>query len=216
MRHNQTRTHLHRICVNVEILDRPLPSSMTGSSLIPTIQSPVPRQRFHCQSRAHVLLLASPEDAAMSRTTNATSLPASVGVMPSATVMVTAVQISLRLDVPNLPLSHPSQHHQGHVKLLASAPAVGGVAEAATSLLADVGVIVLAVATETAVPTSVQPAQDQGGEVGVMRRLKRYKTSSTKPTMAQPDPRPLAVQQLAIMGAVLEMTARLSQAATVM
>ena len=49
-----------------------------------------------------------------------------------------------------------------------------------------------------------------------MRRLKRYKTSSTKTTMAQPDTRPQAAQQPAIMGAVLEMTARQSQAATVM
>ena len=49
-----------------------------------------------------------------------------------------------------------------------------------------------------------------------MRRLKKYKTSSTKLTMAQPDTRPQAVRQLAIMGAVLEMTARQSQAATVM
>ena len=48
-----------------------------------------------------------------------------------------------------------------------------------------------------------------------MRRLKRYKTSSTKPTVAQPDTRPQAVQQPAIMDAVLETTARLSQAATV-
>ena len=47
-------------------------------------------------------------------------------------------------------------------------------------------------------------------------RPKRYKTSSTKTTMAQPDTRPQAVQWLAIMDAVLEMTARLSQAATVM
>ena len=49
-----------------------------------------------------------------------------------------------------------------------------------------------------------------------MRRPKRYKTSSTKPTMAQPDTRPQAVQQPAIMDAVLETTARLTQAATVM
>ena len=56
----------------------------------------------------------------------------------------------------------------------------------------------------------------QGGEVGVMKRLKRYKTSSTKPTLAQPNTRPQAVQQPAIMDAVLETTARLTQAATVM
>ena len=101
-------------------------------------------------------------------------------------------------------------------------------AEAATSLLADVGVIEFAVSTGTAVPTLVQPACTKkprenieleasqgnmifslvfclyllfpfqilrGGEVGVMRRLKRYKTSSTKPTVAQPDTRPQAVQQ---------------------
>ena len=59
----------------------------------------------------------------------------------------------------------------------------------------------------------------QGGDVGVMKRLKRYKTSLT--TLAQhqcklPDPRPRAVQQPAMMGAVLETTARLTQAATVM
>lgn len=60
-----------------------------------------------------------------------------------------------------LPLSHPSQHPQRHVKLQASAPAVLGVEVAATSLLADVGVIELAVPTGTAVPISVQPAQEQ-------------------------------------------------------
>ena len=54
-----------------------------------------------------------------------------------------------------------------------------------------------------------------------MMRLKRYKTSSTKPTVVQhrcrqPDPRPQAVQQPAILDAVLETTARLTQAATVM
>ena len=54
-----------------------------------------------------------------------------------------------------------------------------------------------------------------------MKRLKRCKTCSTKPTMAQhqcrkPDPRLQAVQQPAILDAVLETTARLSQAATVM
>ena len=54
-----------------------------------------------------------------------------------------------------------------------------------------------------------------------MRRLKRYRTSSTKPTTAkhrcrEPDPRPRAVQQLAILGAVLETTARLNLVATVM
>ena len=69
-----------------------------------------------------------------------------------------------------LPLPHPSQRPQGHVKLLASAPAVGGVAEVATSLLADVGVIELAVPTETAVLTSVQPAQDQvSGKIRLLR-----------------------------------------------
>ena len=55
-----------------------------------------------------------------------------------------------------------------------------------------------------------------------MKRLKRYKTSSTKTSLAaqdqcrQRDPRLQAVQQLAILDAVLETTARLSQAATVM
>ena len=60
-----------------------------------------------------------------------------------------------------LPLLHPGQHPQRHVELLASAPAVLEVAEAATSPLADVGVIEPAVSTETAVPTLVQPAHDQ-------------------------------------------------------
>ena len=54
-------------------------------------------------------------------------------------------------------------------------------------------------------------------EVGVIKKLKRYKTSSTKPHQHRhPDPRPQAVQQPAIMDAVLETTARLTQAATVM
>ena len=54
-------------------------------------------------------------------------------------------------------------------------------------------------------------------EVGVIKKLKRYKTSSTKPHQHRhPDPRPRAVQQPAIMDAVLETTARLTQAATVM
>ena len=78
----------------------------------------------------------------------------------------------------------------------------------------------------------------QPGVVGVMRRLKRYRTSSTKPTTAKhrcrqpvrkmkwpkrykkslmkPDTRPQAVQQPAILDAVLETTARLTLAATVM
>ena len=61
----------------------------------------------------------------------------------------------------------------------------------------------------------------QAGEVGVVKRLKRYKTSSTKPAVAkyqrrQPDPRPQAVQQPAMVDAVLETTARLTRAATVM
>ena len=55
-------------------------------------------------------------------------------------------------------------------------------------------------------------------EVGViMMKLKRYKTSSTKPHQQRhPDPRLQAVQQPVIMDAVLETTARLTQAATVM
>ena len=61
----------------------------------------------------------------------------------------------------------------------------------------------------------------QAGEVGVIERLERYKTSSTKPAVAkhqqrQPDPRSQAVQQLAILDVVLETTARLTWAATVM
>ena len=69
---------------------------------------------------------------------------------------------SVALPLPlQLPLLHPSQHPQRHVKLLASAPAVLEVAEAATSLLADVGVIEPAVSTGTAVPTLVQLAHDQ-------------------------------------------------------
>ena len=60
----------------------------------------------------------------------------------------------------------------------------------------------------------------QGGEaleVGVIKKLKRYKTSSTKPHQHRhPDPRPRAVLQPAIMDVVLETTARLTQAATVM
>ena len=65
------------------------------------------------------------------------------------------------------------------------------------------------------------PIQQDG--VGVIKRLKRYKTSSPKPTVAkhqqhkQPPPPPnlQAVQQLAILDAVLETTARLTRAATV-
>ena len=60
---------------------------------------------------------------------------------------------------PSIQLSQQSQPPQGHVELLVSAPAVVGVEEDATSLLADVGVIVLAAVLRTAVPTLVQPAQ---------------------------------------------------------
>ena len=60
-----------------------------------------------------------------------------------------------------LPLSHPGQHPQRPAKLLASAPAVLEVAEAATSPLADVGVIEPAASTGIAVRTLVQPAHDQ-------------------------------------------------------
>ena len=56
----------------------------------------------------------------------------------------------------------------------------------------------------------------------MIKRPKRYKTSSPKPTVAnhqhkQPPPPPSlqAVQQPAILDAVLETTARLTQAATV-
>ena len=73
----------------------------------------------------------------------------------------TYLSSSFRLLPLQLPLSHPSQLPQQHVKLLASAPAVLGVEVAAMSLLADVGVIELAVPTGTAVPILVQPAQEQ-------------------------------------------------------
>ena len=63
---------------------------------------------------------------------------------------------------PSIQLSDPSQPPQGHVELLVSAPAVVGVEEDATSLLADVGVIVLAAVLRTAVPTLVQPARFAG------------------------------------------------------
>ena len=58
-------------------------------------------------------------------------------------------------------------------------------------------------------------------QAGKMKWPKRCKACLTKPamtklTMAKPDTRPLAVQQLAIRDAVLETTVRLTQAATVM
>ena len=60
---------------------------------------------------------------------------------------------------PSIQLSHRSHHPQRHVKLLASKPAVVGVAEAAMSPLADVGVIVFAAVLGTAAPILVQPAR---------------------------------------------------------
>ena len=59
----------------------------------------------------------------------------------------------------------------------------------------------------------------QQKQVKKMKWLKRYKTCLTKPTMhqrRQPNSRLQAVQQPAILDAVLETTARLTQAATVM
>ena len=57
----------------------------------------------------------------------------------------------------------------------------------------------------------------EAGDFGVIKKLKRYKTSSTKTCKCrQPHPSLQAVQQPAILDAVLETTARLTLAATVM
>ena len=195
MRHNQTRIHLHRKCVNVVTLNQPSKSSMTG-----LIDQPPP---LHHLKRYVKLRATLP--AALRVGMAVTSLLATVGVINTAIVLATAALIS----------AQPAQNHKRHVKLLATV-AAALVEIPVTSLLANVGVIITAIVLATAAPISAQPAQKSRK----MKWPKRCKACLTKPdnkpTIAQPHPRPQAVQQPAMMDAVLETTARLTQAATVM